>query len=93
MNQSIWVFTGNGAMHPCAVFSTKRRADAWIQASEVSGTLTAYPIDQSVYDWAVENGHFVPKFPYHSESACIQRFSSAHAEHYHYENGRLHGQH
>ena len=88
----IWVFMGIGATHPCAVFSTKETAEEWIRQWNVSGTVTAYPLDQSVYDWAIAKQYFVAKFPSQSEPAFVQRFSSAYAEHYHYEDGELAGQ-
>ncbi len=74
-------------MHPAAVFSSKEHADEWIENNKLSGSLTAYPLDQSVYDWVISNGLFKPKFPSQSSSEFIQRFSSAYAEHFHYEKG------
>ena len=50
----IWIFTGGGQF-PGGVFSTIERAEAWIERNRRSGMLTAYPIDQGCFDWAVEN--------------------------------------
>jgi hypothetical protein len=87
VNNQVWVFMGEGATHPCAVFATKERADEWIRQWKVTGTLTAYPLDQSVYDWAIAGRHFHPTHPSHTEPTFVQRFSSAYAEHYHYDRG------
>ena len=86
-HEYVWVFNGNGARFPSAVFSSREKAEAWIAAHALSGTLTRYPIDQSVYDWAIEQGYFAPTGERHTTAAFIQNFSSAHQEHYHYEDG------
>ena len=83
----IWVFMGEGGSHPCALFSTKARAEEWINQFGVSGVLSGYPLDVSVYEWAKENNYFTPKYPTQSSAEFIQRFSSAYLEHYHYERG------
>ncbi|MCA9101054.1 MAG: hypothetical protein R3C10_05570 [Pirellulales bacterium] len=49
--------------------------------------LTGYPIDVSVYDWAIKQGHFSPKESYQQTPRFISRFSSAYLEHYHYVDG------
>ena len=86
--RKVWVFLGEGATHAAAVFSSLEKAEAWIASSEVSGILTAYPLDQSVYDWMIERGSFRPKKDYQRQPKFIGSFSSAYAEHYHYEAGR-----
>ena len=84
---NVWVFNGDGATFPAGVFSTREKADAWIARHKLSGTLTWYPIDEAVYDWAITRGHFKLKRPDQSGAEFIQRFSSASQEHYHYEAG------
>ncbi len=84
---SVWVFNGNRGTFPAAIFSTKEKAEAWIALHRLSGTLTKYPIDQAIYDWAIARGVFKSEHPYQSEPAFIQRFSSASQEHDHYESG------
>lgn len=86
--EQVWVFMGEGTVHPCAVFTTLDRAEQWIAKSQVSGILTAYPLDCCVYDWIVQRGAFTPKHPSQTTPKFIQRFSSAYAEHYHYEDGK-----
>jgi hypothetical protein len=84
--ETVWVFNGGGGF-PAAVFSTREKAEEWIASRRLSGILTEYPLDVSLYDWAITNGTFKPKRPEHSEPQFIGRFSSAHTDHYHYEDG------
>lgn len=85
--ETVWVFVGVNGSFPSAVFSSRENAEAWIAAHALSGTLTRYTVDQCVYDWAIAQGFFVPKGDRHKTAAFIQNFSSAHQEHYHYEDG------
>lgn len=80
----VWVFNGARASFPAAVFSTRALAEAWIAEHRLSGVLTAYPLDQSVYDWVREKGFFKKEI---SDPALLAGFSSAHQEHYHYDDG------
>jgi hypothetical protein len=84
----VWIFTGPKAQFPSGVFKGRDTAEHWIEQHRLSGTLTAYPVDVGVYDWAVGAGCFVPKRDDQRAPEFIQRFSSASQEHYHYENGR-----
>lgn len=83
--QNVWVFMGDGARHAAAVFRNLKTAETWITESQVSGVLTSYPLDISVFDWAVQSGKVKVSSPRSPE--FVARFSSAYAEHYHYENG------
>jgi len=69
------------------VFTRRDLAEEWIQKHGLSGTLTAYPLDVGVYEWALNKGTFKPKRDDQQSAEFIQRFSSASQEHYHYENG------
>ncbi len=80
----VWVFNGDRARFPSAVFSSREKAEAWISAHALSGTLTRYPLDQGVYEWAMEQGYFTPTRERHTKATFIQSFSSAYQEHYHY---------
>src|SRR5436190_4561121 len=82
-----WVFLGEGAQHPSGVFTRLEIAEDWIQRHELSGLLTAYPINTGVWEWAVDHEYFVPKGPKHESSAFVGRFSSASMDHHHYEHG------
>jgi hypothetical protein len=80
----VWVFNGNHNRFPSAVFSSTERAEEWIAAHRLSGTLTRYPVDVSVYDWVQERGYWRPRREEQKTPDFIANFSSAHAEHYHY---------
>ena len=84
----IWVFQGSGSRNVSACFSGKENAEHWIQQYALSGLLTAYPIDQPVYDWAVQSQIIRPTKDEQQTARFIQNFSSAHLEHYHYEAGK-----
>jgi len=84
----IWVFQGSGSRNVSACFSGKENAERWIRQHALSGLLTAYPIDQPVYDWAVQSQIIRPTKDEQQTARFIQNFSSAHLEHYHYEAGK-----
>ncbi len=85
----VWIFNGNGKNpFPSAVFSTKEKAEKWITEHKLSGTLTQYPIDISIFDWVIENNYYTPK-DYHYQAKHIGNFSSAAQEHFHYEKGKI----
>jgi hypothetical protein len=89
--RQVWVFNGNGRF-PAAVFSTRANGEAWIRRDRLSGTLTAYPVDEGAYDWAVRTGVFHPKKEKHASPDFIGAFSPAYQDHHHYENGRPAGE-
>ena len=84
----VWVFLGERAIHPAAVFSSREKAEVWIAAHGLDGILTLYPVDEPIYEWAIARGIFRPKQPYQFEAKFIQRFSSASQDYYHYELGK-----
>lgn len=85
----LWVFNGARARFPCAVFSTRKIAEAQIERFGLTGILTEYPINITVFEWAVTEKVFTPSEEQQDSPEFIQRFSSAHLEHYHYEDGEL----
>jgi hypothetical protein len=86
----IWVFNGiNGAI-PSGVFTERETAEKWIAENQLSGTLTLYPVNEGLYDWAVTNEYFKPKRDDQRSPYFKQTFTSASLEHYHYENGKNH---
>ena len=87
----VWVFQGEGATFPCAVYTDLKLAEDWIAENLVSGLLTAYPLNQSLYDWVSEQGLWTPQEPNQKTPKFIQQFSSAYAEHYHYQDGIRNG--
>ena len=84
--QQVWVFNGGGPF-PSGVFSDRDKAEAWIAEHGLTGTLTLYPLDIGVYQWAIENGYFTPKRDDQQSAKFVERFTCGH-EHYHYENGK-----
>ena len=84
----VWVFKGGQTGYTSGVFSTKEKAEEWITAHQLSGTLAAYPLDVGVYDWAVQNGYFKPKDEFHRTAQWIGGFTTASQQVYIYENGK-----
>jgi hypothetical protein len=82
----VWVFNGENAI-PSAVFSSRELAEEWIGKNRLTGMLTRYPIDESLYGWAIRNGYFKPKREDQTTPDFIGRFTCASTDHYHYENG------
>lgn len=89
MTKQVWVFNGAGSRFPSGVFASKESALSWIQHRKLTGTLTAYPLDEGAYEWAVAKGFFSPKSDKDTSSEFIQRFTSASQEHFHFESGAL----
>lgn|SRR5262245_47338834 len=87
MQEYVWVFVGNAARFPAAIFSTAGSARQWISRYALTGTLTRYPVDVSVYDWAIEKGFFTVRNERHSAPEFIGGFSTAYQEHYHFVGG------
>jgi len=82
--QFVWVFMGVGARFPSGVFSARDNAEHWIAENKLTGMLTAYPVDNGVFDWARAAGYegkrteLTPIF--------IGSYASR-LEHYHYSEG------
>lgn len=87
MSLAVWVFCGDKGRFPSGVFSSKEAAAEWIKTNQLTGTLTEYPVDTGVYDWAIRNGSFVPKNEDQKSPRYIQNFSSGSLDHYHFEDG------
>lgn len=87
MEDWVWVFHGSGAQFATAVFSSQERAAEWIKARVLTGVLTAYPVDEGVYDWAVREALFSAKGPEHQTAQFVQKFTSASQPHIHFEEG------
>lgn len=87
--ESVWVFNGDGANFPAAVFTKRNAAESWVQEHKVTGVLTEYPLNKSALEWAVERGYFKEQGERHRLPEFIQRFTSASQAHHHYEGGQL----
>lgn len=90
MNEEItmWVFNGSGNYLPGGLFLSREEAEKWIRRDSLSGLLTRYPVNKSLYDWAIDQGFFRPNKKEHTSSKFIENFTSAHLEHYHYVDGQ-----
>ena len=85
----LWVFNGAFARFPCAVYTTRCNAEGDIKRFGMTGVLTKYPIDMTVFEWAINKDKFIPSEEQRTSPEFVQRFSSASLEHYHYENGEI----
>ncbi|USE71335.1 hypothetical protein CTT31_19815 [Pseudoalteromonas maricaloris] len=89
--ESVWIFNKNNAAFSGGVFSKLDLAENWIKDNSLTGILTKYPLDQGVFDWAVENEMHNIKAEKIAEKSkqpnFIGGFTSASQEHYHYEKG------
>ncbi|NDV66711.1 hypothetical protein [Bacteroides sp. 224] len=84
----IWIFKGEGASpFPSGVFSEKEKADNWIKNNKLSGVLIEYPLDISLYEWAISSGLFTPKNELQETPKFIQNFTCASTNHFHYIDG------
>ncbi|WP_343691317.1 hypothetical protein [Chitinophaga sp.] len=85
--ESVWLFNGETGRFASAVFTELTFAEDWVKANRLTGTLTRYPVNIGVYDWALNEGIFNIKKEEHTSPVFIGNFTSAGQEHYHYENG------
>lgn len=81
-------FNGAGARLASGVFRSIETAEEWIGKYKLSGMLTAYPLDEGVFDWAVTTGMFRPKAEKHTSPEFIQGFTTGAQDHIHYEDGK-----
>ncbi|HSI62199.1 MAG TPA: hypothetical protein VLE43_03750 [Candidatus Saccharimonadia bacterium] len=87
----LWVFHASGAKFAGGVFPDIASAEAWITRHHLTGTLTAYPVGEGCFDWAVRSGMTgLSEEKLRSKSgdaAFVGGFTSASQEHVHYEDG------
>lgn len=86
-SHTVWIFNGDGARFPSGVFSSRAAAARWVLQHGLTGLLTEYPLDNGVYDWAVQEGFFGPKREEQRSPQFIGGFTSARQQHVHFENG------
>ncbi len=87
-DRHIWIFHSARSNFPSAVSSTLGTAERWIQLNKVTGVLTAYPLDEGVFDWALRMDLVSDRVrPRGKDPIFVAGFSSAMQEHYHYEDG------
>ena len=83
----IWSFNCDKNPCPAGLFSSKSDLAVWIKAHQLTGYLALYPVDISVYDWALKHHNFKINKEEYKSPKFIQTFSSASQVHYHYEAG------
>ena len=84
----VWIFNGINGQFPAGVFTSRELAETWIRSRGLSGTLTAYPLDEGSFDWALRVGAVTGNARGRGgDPEFVGSFSSAVQEHYHYENG------
>ncbi len=83
----MWVVQGSRASFPSAIFSSKEKAVQWIEKYKISGMLSKYPIDISIYDWTIMKGFFKPKRDVQKTPDFIQSFSTVYIEDSQYVDG------
>lgn len=84
----VWVFNGAKGTFPSGIFTNLDRAEEWIETHRLTGTLTAYPMNTGIYEWAIAHGLFKPRQAHQTTPEFIGRFTSASMDHHHYEDGR-----
>ena len=83
-NRCVWVFCGDKGRFPGAIFTDRKKAEAWISENSLCGVLTKYLLDKPAYEWAIERSYFVPKKDHERSPNFIGSFTCAQMEHYHY---------
>jgi hypothetical protein len=88
----IWIFHASGARFAGGAFEDVAMAEFWIGKHSLTGVLTAYPIDEGCFDWALRTGSTGMKEEKLKEKsvdpAFIGGFTSASQAHIHFEHGR-----
>jgi hypothetical protein len=87
----IWIFHASGARFAGGAFQDVAVAEYWIQKHKLTGVLTAYPLDEGCFDWALRMGSAGIKGQKLKEKsldpAFVGGFTSASQVHIHFENG------
>ena len=85
----VWLFNSGNKGFPGGVFTDRAKAEVWIATHRLSGVLTAYPLDEGCYDFAIRNELLSQRAreKHQDDSVFIGSFSSASLAHFHYENG------
>lgn len=91
----VWIFHEASSKYSGGVFTSISDAEAFVVKYKLSGMLTKYPLNQSVFDWAIENDmHNISAHKIKEKSInprFVGGFTTASQEHYHYENGEKRG--
>ena len=88
---NIWIFVGEGGRFPGGAFTDLAKAEAWVSEHKLTGMISVMPIDQGLFDWALENDALNMKAEKLKEksqdSGFIATCTTGSLEHYYYENG------
>jgi hypothetical protein len=85
----VYIFNGNSSIFPAGVFQNKELAISWIKDNLLSGVLNQYPLNVSLYDWAIAENLFTIKNENQKKPGFIEKFTCASIEHWHFENGEI----
>jgi hypothetical protein len=86
-NKFAFVFNGTDSQFPSAIFTDKVEAVNWIVGKRLTGILNKYPLDISLYDWAIKESLFHVKNENQTKPKFIQSFTCAAIEHWHFDDG------
>ena len=85
----VWIFAADAKSAPGGVFTTRDTAEEWIRTCHLSGVLTAFPVDEGCFDWAVRKQLVTgPARDRSNDASFVASFTSAAQEHVHYTDGR-----
>jgi hypothetical protein len=85
----VWIFSGDGGRFPGGAFTSRKAAEEWIALRKLTGVLTAYPVDEGCFDWALRHDLITGKAKDRgNDPAFVGAFSSASQDHFHYTDGR-----
>ena len=83
----VWVFMGERGTNPMAIWTAFDAAHKYIHDETLTGSLTAFELDQPVYEWAIKTGKFKAKSDHHRNIKFRQTFSNQFQEHYNFKEG------
>lgn len=84
----VWIFHSDDAksVHPCGVWTSREKAEAWIKRVDAAGILSAYVLDESAYDSNVRLDLLKLTKPERLTPEFHRRFTTA-VDHEHYHRG------
>jgi hypothetical protein len=89
--RQIWIFHAAGAQFSGGAFEDSATAELWIGKHRLTGVLTAYPLNEGCFDWALRTGNIGMKEDKlkqkSADPAFVGGFTSASQDHIHFENG------
>lgn len=84
----VWVFNANVGRFAGGVFGSRERAEEWIRGHRLSGLLTAYPLDEGCFDWALRHDLITGRAKDRGDDPeFVGSFTTASQEHHHYKDG------